>query len=208
MGDFRFPSWHNDKIDEIWSEILDHVCARQGPFAKLEDSQKLPELKKLASAIYPQGIPRLGEVPLDEYLQPGGILLKFLTDIYRNVTPLPLKSRWHSLERTSWHLLLLYRTGFLQYCIQSVHSVTFWPGDNVKLEEITSDEYRKRSVKRLTRVRDFVASRDFEKQLVNLVSAHPIESSYPNGFRYLPDGFLWWILVGGRRVGRFYRMVT
>ena len=41
----------------------------------------------------------------------------------------------------------------------------FWPGDNVKLEEISGEDYKRKSAIRLQRVRDFISSEGFGREL-------------------------------------------
>ena len=83
IGDFRPPSWHAGNVDTIWSGMPDHIIARNGPFTKTNAIHRLHELKKLVASVYPQGVPRVGELHKPEFLEKGGLFLKFLPDVFK-----------------------------------------------------------------------------------------------------------------------------
>ena len=67
--DFRFPEWHSTSLGDIWTDMIDHVFARDGPFAKTDTSTKPSRLGKLVIRLYPQWSPKRWRGPIISFIE-------------------------------------------------------------------------------------------------------------------------------------------
>lgn len=126
---FYFFAYIYSDLDlrEIWRDILKHVLRTKGPFGTVSD-ERLESLVSSAAKLYPSGLPRIGSIPRREYLVEGGLFEKFLSSVFTKSVPIPVASRWHTIETTCAYLLLLHRTGMLRFELTKATEMAFWPG--------------------------------------------------------------------------------
>ena len=71
-----------------------------------------------------------------------------------------------SVGRTSWYFVGLRAFGLSNSMLPTdAKAPAFWPGDQIVINDLESEEYRKLSATRLSKVRQFVSSGDFHSSI-------------------------------------------
>ena len=159
---FRLPKTTiGDDSTEIWSAILHHVST-DGPFARVSKSL-LNGLVAKSVTLFPPGFPKIGVVPMKEHLSPEGLYEQFLRRICARSIPIPLASRWGTVEKTRALLLLLMRTLLMKFELTKATNMAYWAVGSIRIDELKEADYRRKSSARLQRVSGYTSITEFDK---------------------------------------------
>ena len=88
-----------------------------------------------------------------------------MRNLFTRNAPLPLISRWYSVESAAHYVFALFSVGILSNYVGSCH-LLFWPGDSPDQPQTEPEEYRNLCLKRSEMLKNFVRSEEMRTALV------------------------------------------